>query len=185
MLLGGDEIGRTQGGNNNAYCQDNEISWFDWERRRRPAGVTRRLIALRADAPTFRRRAWFRGCDIRSPDIAWLKPDGTEMDDEGWNQGPRAGSTATASASGPPGCDRRRRLPAVLNASGDRLDWKLPDTIGDGREVVSAPPPAASRRAGAGCGRSGGSAPTLLLRRGECRHERGPTFGSTDLALAP
>jgi glycogen operon protein len=91
MLLGGDELGRTQLGNNNAYCQDNEVSWFDW------AGVdhellafTRRLAALRRRHPGFRRRGWFQGRPIRHgagaalPDIAWFTPDGTEMTDEHW-----------------------------------------------------------------------------------------------------
>ncbi|MFS8493958.1 MAG: glycogen debranching protein GlgX [Actinomycetes bacterium] len=143
MLLGGDEIGRTQGGNNNAYCQDNEISWFDWGNVDDDLlEFTRRLIALRADAPTFRRRAWFRGRDIRGvPDIAWLKPDGTEMDDEDWNQGHKfLGLFLNGDGIGQR--DRRGRpivdddYLAVLNASGDRLDWKLPDTMGDGWEVV-------------------------------------------------
>ncbi len=62
MLLGGDEIGRTQHGNNNAYCQDNEISWYDWA----PLDAdllqfTTTLIALRRDQPVFRRRRWFQG----------------------------------------------------------------------------------------------------------------------------
>jgi len=143
MLLGGDEIGRTQGGNNNAYCQDNEISWFDWGNVDDDLlEFTRRLIALRADAPTFRRRAWFRGRDIRGvPDIAWLEPDGTEMDDEDWNQGHKfLGLFLNGDGIGQR--DRRGRpivdddYLAVLNASGDRLDWKLPDTMGDGWEVV-------------------------------------------------
>ena len=59
MLLGGDEFGRTQGGNNNAWCQDNEISWFDWEldeRAERCSSFTRRLIALRREHPVFRRQ---------------------------------------------------------------------------------------------------------------------------------
>ena len=94
MLLGGDELGRTQKGNNNAYCQDNELSWFDW------AGAdtdllsfTRALAALRRDHPVFRRRGWFQGIPIRSrkrgevatPDLAWIGEDGNEMADERWH----------------------------------------------------------------------------------------------------
>jgi isoamylase len=90
MLLGGDELGRTQGGNNNAYCQDNEISWFDWEHADRALlEFTRRLIALRAEHPVFRRRRWFKGRPIRGrgiSDIAWFKPDGAEMDEQDWNE---------------------------------------------------------------------------------------------------
>ncbi len=92
MLLGGDEMSRTQGGNNNGYCQDNEISWFDWEHRDDDVlDFVRRLAELRRDHPVFRRRGWFQGRAIRPshgaqlPDIAWLTPDGDEMEDEHWD----------------------------------------------------------------------------------------------------
>jgi isoamylase len=90
MLLGGDEMGRTQQGNNNAYCQDNEISWFDWqldESRQDLLEFTRRVSALRRDHPIFRRRKFFQGQKIRGSeleDVKWLRPDGGEMDDEDW-----------------------------------------------------------------------------------------------------
>jgi glycogen operon protein len=88
MLLGGDEIGRTQQGNNNAYCQDNEISWFDWDSAdRHLLDFTRRVIAFRRQHPVFRRRRWFKG-KVHKPsgvkDIAWLKPDAAEMTDADW-----------------------------------------------------------------------------------------------------
>ena len=70
MLLGGDELGRTQGGNNNAYCQDNEISWFDWDlgdRRRRLLEFTRRLIRFRLAHPVFRRTQFLTGIAPRAP----------------------------------------------------------------------------------------------------------------------
>ncbi len=92
MLLAGDEIGRTQGGNNNAYCQDNEISWVDWtpERIDRDTfGFVRQLIALHKEHPVFRRRKFFQGRKIKGAeikDIVWLGPDGGEMTDEEWNQ---------------------------------------------------------------------------------------------------
>jgi isoamylase len=90
MLLGGDEIGRTQGGNNNAYCQDNEISWFDWEGADRELlEFTRRLIRLRRAHPNFKRRRWFQGQPIRPQgrsDIAWFRPDGVQMDGEDWSR---------------------------------------------------------------------------------------------------
>src|SRR6185436_10258870 len=89
MLVGGDELGRTQRGNNNAYCQDNELSWFDWEHADAELlEFTRGLAALRRRHPGFRRRGWFQGLPIRRgagaglPDIAWFAPDGTEMADE-------------------------------------------------------------------------------------------------------
>jgi glycogen operon protein len=89
MLRAGDELGRTQGGNNNAYCQDNEISWLHWDHA--DPGLqefTRRLIGLRRAHPTFRRRRWFQGRAIRGQaDIGWFKPDGTEMTEGDWGQG--------------------------------------------------------------------------------------------------
>ena len=94
MLLGGDELGRTQGGNNNGYCQDNEISWFDWDDVDEDLlDFARWLIALRAEHPVFRRRRWFQGHAIRGADvrdIAWLTPDGTAMGDDDWEAGASA-----------------------------------------------------------------------------------------------
>jgi glycogen operon protein len=93
MLLGGDELGRTQNGNNNAYCQDNEISWFDWQHvDQELLEFTRRVIHLRSEHPVFRRRHWFKGRPLRGEgvsDIAWFRPDGIEMSDEDW-QAPHA-----------------------------------------------------------------------------------------------
>ena len=91
MLLHGDELGRTQLGNNNAYCQDNEISWIDWAHPDREflAFVTR-LSRLRSAHPVFRRRRFFEGQPVRGTnldDIAWLTPDGTEMTDADWRTG--------------------------------------------------------------------------------------------------
>ncbi|CAN5768572.1 hypothetical protein BH24CHL6_BH24CHL6_16130 [soil metagenome] len=90
MLLGGDEIGRTQRGNNNAYCQDNEISWHDWARADGELlAYTKRLIALRARHPVFRRRRWFHGRRIHGDevtDIAWFTPRGEEMDEQHWDE---------------------------------------------------------------------------------------------------
>ncbi|TMD12685.1 MAG: glycogen debranching protein GlgX [Chloroflexi bacterium] len=91
MLLGGDEIGRTQRGNNNAYCQDNEISWYDWRRLDRVLlEFTRRLMALRRAHPVFRRRRWFMGQPIHgsgAKDIVWFTPQGREMSEEDWAAG--------------------------------------------------------------------------------------------------
>ncbi len=91
MLLAGDEIGRTQGGNNNAYCQDNEISWLDWKLdrpRRELLDFTRFLIELRQSHPVLRRRHFFQGRKIRGSevkDLAWFRPDGKEMSDDDWS----------------------------------------------------------------------------------------------------
>jgi isoamylase len=91
MLLGGDEMGRTQCGNNNAYCQDNELSWFDWEDQDQDLmGFVARLIRLRKDHPVFRRRRFFQGRQIQSEeltDIAWFKPDGGQMTADDWRNG--------------------------------------------------------------------------------------------------
>jgi isoamylase len=91
MLLGGDELGRTQRGNNNAYCQDNEISWFDWDSADGELlEFTRRLIELRRTHPAFHRRKWFQGRSIHGAgvtDIAWFAPDGAQMSEEQWGEG--------------------------------------------------------------------------------------------------
>jgi glycogen operon protein len=89
MLLGGDEMGRTQQGNNNAYCQDNEISWFDWNHvDKELCEFTRKLIALRRDHPVFRRRRWFHGMRYHGAnveEIMWFTPGGERMQDEHWD----------------------------------------------------------------------------------------------------
>ena len=91
MLCGGDEIGRTQEGNNNAFCQDNQLSWFDWAHvDAELLGFVERLVRLRLKHPVFRRRRFFHGRPIRGSelaDIAWFRPDGAEMKEEDWNVG--------------------------------------------------------------------------------------------------
>jgi isoamylase len=89
MLVAGDEFGRTQQGNNNAYCQDNEISWLNWDNMdKRLLEFTKKLIALRQEHPAFRRRRWFKGQPTKEgiEDIAWFLPEGEEMSDEHWNK---------------------------------------------------------------------------------------------------
>jgi glycogen operon protein len=91
MILAGDERGRTQQGNNNAYCQDNEISWVDWyldDLGREILMFTHKLLRIRQEHPVLRRRRFFQGrrihgTDIR--DILWINPNGDEMNDEDWN----------------------------------------------------------------------------------------------------
>ncbi|GGS08592.1 MULTISPECIES: glycogen debranching protein GlgX [Streptomyces] len=94
MLCHGDELGRTQRGNNNAYCQDNKTSWVDWdltEEQRALTAFTRSLIALRAAHPVLRRRRFFRGETATNarqplPDLVWLRPDAREMTDRDWQR---------------------------------------------------------------------------------------------------
>jgi glycogen operon protein len=91
MISGGDEMGRTQGGNNNAYCQDNEISWLNWdldEDQRALTEFTQRVARLRRSHPVFRRRHFFQGRRIRGSeleDLMWFRPDGETMTEADWN----------------------------------------------------------------------------------------------------
>lgn len=91
MLLAGDELGRSQNGNNNAYCQDNEISWLDWAHIDQDLlAFCQRLIAFRHAHPVFRRRGWFQGRAIHggdSKDIAWFTHTGELMNEEHWGEG--------------------------------------------------------------------------------------------------
>src|SRR6185436_18469838 len=91
MISHGDELGRTQQGNNNAYCQDNELSWVDWDlddEKRTLLSFVQKLVHFRLSQPTLRRRRYFQGRSIRGgdvKDVAWLTPEGAEMDDAAWN----------------------------------------------------------------------------------------------------
>ena len=94
MICAGDEMGRTQGGNNNAYCQDNEVSWLDWSlatTEQELVEFTETLSALRRDHPVFRRRRFFRGHPAPvtgdAGDIIWLTPAGHEMTQSDWDAG--------------------------------------------------------------------------------------------------
>src|SRR5579863_4713032 len=143
MLLAGDAIGHTQQGNNNAYCQDNEISWIDWQglnSEQNLLSLVRFLIALRRDHPVFRRRNFFLGRAIKGAgikDILWLRPDGQEMTDEEWNQeGARTlGVFLSGSAvdevdeRGQPQTDDNFLL--LLNAHHEEVSFSLP-TVASG-----------------------------------------------------
>ncbi|MQA26203.1 MAG: glycogen debranching protein GlgX [Micromonosporaceae bacterium] len=95
MLVAGDELHRTQHGNNNAYCQNNEVSWLDWAAltgsdpdAERLLGFARQLVALRRDSPVFRQRSFFLGAPGdggRVKDLAWFRPDGREMTHDDWH----------------------------------------------------------------------------------------------------
>jgi glycogen operon protein len=134
MLLGGDELGRTQGGNNNAYCQDNEISWFDWENVDTDfAKWCQRIISFRRDHPVFRRRRWFQGQRIRGiEDLAWLRPDGEEMNDDDWDAGfaravavfMNGGTIPTTDSYGERIVDDTFLV--IFNASDHTIHWNIP-----------------------------------------------------------
>jgi glycogen operon protein len=142
MLLGGDEMGRTQRGNNNAYCQDSELSWFDWsldDRRRALLDFTRRLIALRRKHAGLRHRRFLMGdfiWDSQFKDLAWLRPDGSEMAPEDW-QKPWITSFAfmlggdairMVDAHGHRLIDDG--LLALMNAHHEPITFRLPDDLG-------------------------------------------------------
>ena len=123
MILHGDEVGRTQGGNNNVYCQDNETSWIDWSNV--DEGLlefTRTLTRLRAEHPVFRRRRFFTGEVAANgvPDIAWLAADGTPMGEDDWTN-PNA-----QTARGLPQRPRHRRARAARRGDRRRL---VPDPL--------------------------------------------------------
>jgi isoamylase len=134
MLLGGDEIGRTQQGNNNAYCQDNEISWYDWAHVDEELLIfVRELITLRRDHPVFRRRRWFQGRPIRGTvDIGWYRPDGVEMDDADWESGFARSVAVFLNGDAIPDRDERGQhitddsFCIVLNAHDQAIEWTLP-----------------------------------------------------------
>ena len=138
MLLGGDELGRTQGGNNNAYCQDNEASWVNWDLAPESLKLlefTAHLIALRNAHPLFRRRTYFRGHAVRDPavkDLMWLAPSGNEMTDEEWSQSFHRCLGVFMSGRGLAEHDEHG-LPVedddlllLLNAHHERIDFRLP-----------------------------------------------------------
>ncbi len=144
MLLAGDEIGRTQRGNNNAYCQDNELSWFDWSDVDDDLlQFTRDVIALRRTHPVFKRRRWFHGRAIRGvADIGWCKPDGAEMTDDDWDAGFARSVGMFVNGDVIPGPDARGRTIVddsfllLFNAHHEPLDWKLPTAWGDQWTIV-------------------------------------------------
>ena len=185
MVLSGDEVGRTQGGNNNAYCQDNETSWFDWAHT--DVGLhafTTGLIALRRAHPVFRRRRWFQGRPLRGTvDIAWLKPDGSEMTDDDWRSGNEAcvGMFFNGEGITQPGPRGERVVDdsflLLLNASPEPRKWTVSGTWGEAwrpvLDTASGEPPQEGNGNGDGAGDELGGElvvterSVVLLRRNE------------------
>lgn len=136
MLLGGDELSRTHGGNNNAYCQDNETNWYDWdlsEREEAFLDFTRRLIAFRRNHPSFRRRHFLKGQPEEEAEALWVRADGQAMQQDDWNadgQAPlglmlRGGRLREHDAQGSSLTDDTFLL--LFNNAGEPTGFTLPD----------------------------------------------------------
>ena len=182
MLLGGDEIGRTQDGDHNAYCQDNEISWYDWAATDSDLlAFTRRLVALRHDHPVFRRRRWLHGRSRRgAPDVAWLKPDGTEMSDEDWDVGFARSLGLFLNGEAIPSPDERGRrivddtFLLLCNAHHEPIEWTLPPQWSDAWELVLDTTEGAESAAAVSDGRVVVPGRSLLLFESRRREDDAP-----------
>jgi isoamylase len=135
MMLGGDEFGRTQHGNNNGYAQDNDISWFDWEQMDDGLrAFVARVIRFRKEHPVFQRRRWFHGRKVRGTDVSdigWFKPDGEPMTDSDWQEGHARtlgvflnGNISTPDFRGEPIVDDSFYI--LFNAHYEAMSFKLP-----------------------------------------------------------
>jgi isoamylase len=181
MLLGGDEIGRTQRGNNNGYAQDNEISWYDWNLSPEDTDLldfTRRVIRVFRSHPVLRRRRFFQGRRIRGSsvkDLTWFGPDGHEMTDEQWQAGGvrTIGLRMAGDAIDEPGPRGERivddTMLLILNADEADHEFRLPNRAKHGWELVldtARPEPAgpAERLPGGGSYLLSGRS-TVLLRQ--------------------
>ncbi|MFI7445440.1 glycogen debranching protein GlgX [Nonomuraea indica] len=141
MLSHGDELGRTQHGNNNGYCQDNELTWVDWSDVRENwllLEFTQRLAELRKKHPVFRRRRFFYGKPVRGlSDIAWLTPSGEEMTDADWNVGYAKSLAVFLNGDAITEPDRRGRpirddsFLLLFNAHHDTIAFTIPKDYGD------------------------------------------------------
>ena len=151
LLLGGDEFARSQSGNNNAYCQDNELTWFDWDAAAEHGDLiefTARLCRLREQHPVFRRRQFFSGTPARQggrDDLDWYRPDGSPMTPEDW--GAYYARAVTMALGGATGDDSLPDDPflALFNGWWEPLDFAVPDSLRSLRwqiEVDTATPAA-------------------------------------------
>ena len=186
MLLAGDELGRTQGGNNNAYCQDNEVSWIDWAASDEDLlTFTRRLIEFRRDHPAFHRRRFFDGHDPDGPggdavaDIGWYAPTGQAMTIENWADGNARALAVALNGEGiqSPGPRGERIVDdtflVLFNAGETAVNFTMPDaawarrwqvvidTMAEGAKAF----PASGRRPQAGHRLRVGPRSIVVLRR--------------------
>jgi isoamylase len=136
MLVAGDEIGRTQQGNNNSYCQDNEISWIDWANADKELyEFTKKLINLRKSHAVFSRKNWFKGEPVKGngiEDIAWFLPDGEKMTQENWQQDFAKSIAVYLNGQGLHAVDSEGvkviddSFYVIFNAHNEAIDYKLP-----------------------------------------------------------
>jgi isoamylase len=136
MLLCGDEAGHSKRGNNNTYCQDNELSWVDWEHADAELmELTSKLIHFRREHPVFSRKHWFKGKPIRRKgltDIAWFLPDGTEMEEDHWNTGYAKSLAVFLYGKGISSVNHRNEpivddsFYIIFNADAQPIEYKLP-----------------------------------------------------------
>ena len=134
MISGGDELGRSQAGNNNAYCQDGPLSWYDWSNTDPEfTEWCRRVIAFRRDHPVFRRRRWFSGRRIRGiDDLAWFRPDAQEMNDDDWATGYAKAVGVFLNGESIPTLDNYGEpivdddFLVLFNAGEDAIEWHIP-----------------------------------------------------------
>ncbi len=138
MLLHGDEVARTQGGNNNAYCQDNEISWQRWDlgpREKAQLQWTRQIVDFRRRHPVLRRRGFFRGRKIRgtpTKDISWFREDAVEMTEGDWDDGYRRALAVRLAGAASDLIDERgnvlldNSILMLLNASSEDVEFSIP-----------------------------------------------------------
>jgi len=141
MIAHGDELGRTQGGNNNAYCQDDEISWVDWDLDEPGADMltfAQRVVRMRHDHPVFRRRRFFAGSadhggESELGDVAWFMPNGKHMDESAWSDGFARSLMVFLNGDAIPEVDRRGQKIAddsflvVFNAHHESITFTLPE----------------------------------------------------------
>jgi glycogen operon protein len=148
MLTAGDELGRTQHGNNNAYCQDNRTSWLNWQldqAQEEFLAFVRQVLALRSCFGLCRRDEFLHGesvCDAGLKDVSWLRCDGQEMESDDWHnlecrtlgmlRHAHADARRTKLADG---CKQAETLLAVLHANGETCEFRLPAVPSPGRWV--------------------------------------------------
>jgi glycogen operon protein len=198
MISHGDELGRTQGGNNNAYCQDNEITWIDWnltEEQKALYLFVQRLVHLRMTEPVLRRRKYFQGRSIRGgKDVAWLAPDGREMTDEAWSAGFVRAIGMLLSGSGIEEVDEQGQaiigdtLLILLNAHHGRVSFTLPPVDPDRHwqrllDTIDTQTPPRAFRSGARYPLQGRS--VAVFKVNPPVHERRRGFAVSNLSTAP